>query len=100
MTADGKRPVCGIVGYLQILNKGKCARIGHYDGMENRKPIFHYHQLSIEEDNRILASDGRARISKTDRPVSLMTQILITNYSETKELASDSKQLRSSSRLV
>jgi hypothetical protein len=32
--AKGKCPVCDLVGYLQVLNKGKYARIRHYDRME------------------------------------------------------------------
>jgi hypothetical protein len=55
--AKGKCPVCECVGYLQVLNKGRYARIRHYDRMLNGRPQFHYHQISLEDANRILALD-------------------------------------------
>jgi hypothetical protein len=47
----GKCPICGNLGYLQVLNKVKYARVRHYDRMEQGKPIFHYHQISLEDAN-------------------------------------------------
>jgi hypothetical protein len=67
--ARGKCPVCNVVGYLQVLNNGKYARIRHYENMLNGKPQFHYHQIPIEEANRILASDREVNTPKPYNPM-------------------------------
>ena len=87
--AKGKCPICECVGYLQVLNKGKYARIRHYDRMEDGKPKFHYHQISLNDANRILSLDINR--PKTNLPTNPMTQTLNTNDSETKELGLESK---------
>jgi hypothetical protein len=89
--AKGKCPVCECVGYLQVLNKGKYARIRHYDRMQDGKPKFHYNQISLEESNRILALDGELNTPKTNAPLTSMTQTLNTNDPETKDLGLEPK---------
>ena len=87
----GKCLICGIVGYIQILNKGKYARVRHYDRMLDNKPQFHYHQITIEQANEILTMD---REIQTHRPIPMThtnDQKAITNDSERKELALKSK---------
>ena len=51
--AKGKCPVCNRTGYLQILNNGRYARMRHYEKMVNCKPVFSYHQISINEADEI-----------------------------------------------
>ena len=84
----GKCPVCGTVGYVQLLN-GRYARVRHYDRSENGKPVFHYHQISSEDANRIL---GLTDHVENNRPMICSNdQKAITNDPESKDLASESK---------
>jgi hypothetical protein len=63
--------------------------------MKDGKPQFHYHQISIEDANRILAPDREISIH---RPTPMnhtddsMTKTIIINHSQTKELAPESEK--------
>ena len=85
--AKGKCPVCNLVGYLQVLNKGKYARIRRYDRMEQGKLVFHYHQIPLEDANGILALDRE--VSKP-KPYNLMTPM--TNSNDQKAITNDSER--------
>ena len=78
----GKCPVCGLVGYLQVLNKGRFYRIRHYDRMVDGRPKFHYHTVSKDQANAILASDSKANLHLTNRSVIPMTSVPVSNDQE------------------
>jgi hypothetical protein len=86
--AKGKCPLCGAVGYLQVLNKGRYARIRHYDNMLNGRPQFHYHQISLEDANRILTLDREVNTPKPYRQITPMTHI-----DDQRHLSNDPNQI-------
>ena len=91
--AKGKCPICGVVGYLQVLNKSKYFRIRHYDNMLNGKPQFHYHQ-TLEDANRILALDVEVIHTKAHGRIPMPhnnDQKALSNDSEKKGLALESE---------
>jgi hypothetical protein len=86
--AKGKCPICGIVGYLQCLNNNRYFRIRHYDSMKDGKPQFHYHQISIEEANRILDLDREVNKPKPYTPITPMT-----HNNDQRHLSNDPNQI-------
>ena len=87
----GKCPQCGAVGYLQGFNKGRFFRIRH-DQMIDRRPKFHYHQISIEDAKKILALDeevSRRHNPLVNNQMDTMTQRLKSNDPNLRELASN-----------
>ena len=89
--------VCNTIGYLQILNNGKYARMRHYQRLdpETKKPIFTYHQIRMESVRRILTAnsgdikpnkDGLANVSMTNRPTNTNDQDLNNSGLVSKDL--------------
>jgi hypothetical protein len=92
LCGKGKCSICGIIGYIQILNNGKYARVRHYDRMENSRPIFHYHQVSVNDARRLIALDRELKPKTFE--LSPMTQKEKSN--DQIEITNDSNNLKSS----